>query len=87
MNESQGQPDQFEGISLIIIIFKNEVNPLTNNKVIQKHNKNKQKVKYLTLNVNLSRSFMNEGQCSSGQLEGISLKLSKYEDNPLKNKS
>ena len=35
-----------------------------------------------------SRSFMNEGQCQSGQLEGISLSIimSKYEVNPLTNK-
>ena len=32
MNEGQAQPGQFEGISLRIIISKNEDNPLTNNK-------------------------------------------------------
>ena len=49
MNEGQGQPGQLDGISLSIIISKNEVNPLTNYKVIQINSKNKQKLRFLTL--------------------------------------
>ena len=36
MNKGQGQSGQLEGISLTIIMFIYEVNPQTNNKVIQK---------------------------------------------------
>ena len=51
MNEGQGQPGKLNGISLSIIISRNEINPLTSNKVIQINSKDKQKLRILTLNV------------------------------------
>ena len=59
MNEGQGQPGQLDGISLSIIISKN-VNPLTNNKVIQINNKNISK--NLCFWPWMSRLFKNESQ-------------------------
>ena len=60
MNKGQGQPGQHDGLSLSITISKNEVNPITNNKVIQINRKKMSK--NWGIWPWMSRSFMNEGQ-------------------------
>ena len=54
MNEGQGQPSKFDGISLRITISKNEGNPLTNNNALAQISRNQAKFNNLKVKVKFS---------------------------------